>query len=612
MKQKNPAYGDRYKSTVERLNKYLYPSKQIAYWWMKLVSKINALAGVALVLYGYGFDLSTDELATVFFLVDISLGFFLLIYILRILYSFRRSDFLIRTWFEGILMLLITFNGLSHLLFDIRVLEEIISNAGIKQPYEVYRIGLMFFMLLLLLVEGVKLITRLASLQLKPATTFIGSFLLLILLGAMLLKMPALTVEQEKITWVDALFTSVSATCITGLSVVDTASYFTLKGQIVILLLIQIGGLGIVSFGTFFATFIRKGVGLKHQSLIQDFLSSENLSSSRGLLRQIIFITFTLEFIGAVLIFFTWNAEMYFESIWQKIYFSVFHSVSSFCNAGFSVLDQGMMHPVASISYMMQLSMSVLIVAGSIGFPVIQDVFSIPRLRERLAYPWKDWRLGSKIAVYTTFALIAFGTVSFFVLEYHQLLYEKTITEKLLISFFSIVNTRTSGFNTVDIAEIQTPTIILIVFLMFVGASPGSTGGGIKTTTFYIILVTAIGTIKGKKSIEISKRTISNDLIFKAFAIFTFAASYNIIAIFFLSITESDIAIERLVFEQFSAFATVGLSMGVTPNLSIAGKLILIVTMFLGRIGLLTLALSLSTKVISTAYKYPTEHVMVA
>jgi Trk-type K+ transport system membrane component len=188
----------------------------------------------------------------------------------------------------------------------------------------------------------------------------------------------------------------------------------------------------------------------------------------------------------------------------------------------------------------------------------------------------------------------------------------KRTGERLLMSFFLIVNTRTAGFNSFDLSLLSAPSVILCVFLMFVGASPGSTGGGIKTTTFYLILVTAVATIKGEKSISIEKRSISNELIFKAFAVFTFAVSFNIIAIFLLSITESGIAVERLVFEQFSAFGTVGLSMGLTPSLSAAGKIIVLSSMFVGRVGLLTLALALSNKVISTSYKYPSEHIMVA
>lgn len=612
MKPKEPVFWDRFKPLIEQLNTVLYPSKPLAYKLLKLSSRINVGIGLALVIYGYGFDLSKEELRTVFYMVDLSLAFFLLVYLLRILYSFRRADFLIRTWFEGILMLMIAINGTSHLLFNYRILEEVFRGAGVQEPYEFYRIVLMLFMLLLLLAEAIKLTTKFSSILIKPATLFIGSFVLLIISGTCILMLPALNVSGEHMPLIDALFTAVSAACVTGLTVVDTHTYFTLKGQIMLLLLFQLGGLGIVSFATFFATFIRNGVGLRHQSIIQDFLSSESLSSSKGLLRQIVLITVSVELLGALLIYITWPEEFVFNNPFEKVFYALFHSISAFCNAGFSVIEGGYTHPLITNSYLLQLITCIIIFIGGIGFPVLQDVCSISNMRERLKYPWKDWKLGSKIAVYTSVGLILFGTAWFFVLEYHQSLVSKSFTEKILISLFQSVNTRTSGFNSIDLSLVSTPTIILFVFLMFVGASPGSTGGGIKTTTFYLIVVTALATIQGKKSIEIDRRTISNDLVFKAFAVFTFAASFNIVAIFFLSITEREFAVERLVFEQFSAFATVGLSTGITPYLSIGGKLVLVLSMFVGRIGLLTLALALSTKVISTSYKYPQEHVMVA
>lgn len=612
MKPKKADYWDSFNPRVEQLNKFLYPAKQRAYEVMKWISNLNIFFGIALVVYAYGFNLSKEQLADAFLATDISLGIFLLIYLFRILFSFRRADFLLRTWFEGVLMFLIAINGFSHLIFNIRIIENMLIGVGINEPYEFYRIGLMFFMLLLLLVEGVKLTTRFSNLKLKPATTFIGSFLILILIGALLLMMPAMSRIGTSLSFIDALFTSVSASCVTGLTVVDTAHFFSLKGQIVILILIQLGGLGIVSFATFFATFIRKGVGLKHQSIIQDFLSAETLGGSKGLLRQIIGITFGLEMAGALLMYISWGPEVVFSHWAEKLFFSLFHSISAFCNAGFSTFGNGIVNPMVQQGYIFQLLICAQIILGGIGIPVLQDVFSIEKMRERMKYPWKEWKLGSKIAIYTSILLIVFGVMWMYVLEYHTLMAGKRTGERLLMSFFLIVNTRTAGFNSFDLSLLSAPSVILCVFLMFVGASPGSTGGGIKTTTFYLILVTAVATIKGEKSISIEKRSISNELIFKAFAVFTFAVSFNIIAIFLLSITESGIAVERLVFEQFSAFGTVGLSMGLTPSLSAAGKIIVLSSMFVGRVGLLTLALALSNKVISTSYKYPSEHIMVA
>ena len=295
------------------------------------------------------------------------------------------------------------------------------------------------------------------------------------------------------------------------------------------------------------------------------------------------------------------------------MFYSIFHAVSAFCNAGFSLFSNSLYEESVQSSYLLHIIVGITIIVGSLGFSTIQDLMSPAQLRERLEKPWKGWKLGSKIAVYTSVILIVIGTIVFFSLEIHNenTLANKTIFEQAISAFFQSTTARTAGFNTIDIGAMAIPSVVFMIFLMFIGASSGSTGGGIKTSTFLLITISAFATIRGRKYVEIGKRTISSELLNKAFSIFIFAASYNLLMIFLLTISDSDKPILELVFEQVSAFATVGLSMGITSDLSTFGKTVIIISMFIGRIGTLTLALALSGRDKCNSYQYPKAHLMV-
>jgi Trk-type K+ transport system membrane component len=358
------------------------------------------------------------------------------------------------------------------------------------------------------------------------------------------------------------------------------------------------------------------------------------LISAKSLLRRIIFITLSIEFIGFIFIFFSWDESLQFKGLGQKIFFSLFHSISAFCNAGFSLFEGGLYTDMLASDtplfsgdgdvivkkmYLLHFIIAILIILGGVGFGTIEDVLTPSKIRDRWLHPWKDLKISSKIAIKTTGWLIVLGIIGFMLLESHQLR-DRTIVEALNTAFFQSVTCRTAGFNTMsfgggaDDMALQNSTIILCIFLMFIGACPGSTGGGIKSSTFYLIARSSWASIKGQERIEISRRTIPNDLVRKAFSIFMFATTYNIIAIFLLAVTESsneNITILQIVFEQISAFATAGLSMGVTSDLSSLGKIIIIISMYIGRVGTLTLALALSNTVSTNSYRYPEGHVMV-
>ncbi len=598
---------------IERLNALLYESRGPVLRLARAANILASLTALGLILYQSGFYLTNKHLLWTDRGMHLIYIVFAVSYFVRLLYNFRRWDFLKSTWFEGLLMAVIVASGISHYFFDHSLFRSLFRDLGVESYKEVYRLLLIGTMLYIVAVEFVKVSTFLNRLRLKPATTFLFSFLLLVLIGTGLLMLPRMTPGHGHLSFFDAIFTSTSASCVTGLIIVDTATAFTFKGQLVILILMQLGGIGMVSFATFFATFLKRGVGLKHQAMLQDIMATESLFSAKGLLRRVIGVTLTVEVVAAVCIYFTWGPEVHFESNGQRIFFSIFHSVSAFCNAGFSLFTNGLSEAGVQTSHLLHIIIAGAIILGGLGFSTIQDVFSVRKLRERLAMPWKDWLLSSKIAIYSSLLLITFGTIMFFVLERNNQgsIGEMGVMEQMVASLFQSVTTRTAGFNTVDFSALATPTLVLFIFMMFIGGSSGGTAGGIKTSTFMIISVSAIAAIRGRKVVQFSKRTISTELIYRALSIFVFAASFNLIMIFLLTITDGNQDILFLVFEQISAFGTVGLSCGITDDLSTGGQVLIMISMFVGRIGTLTLALALSSGAISNNYSYPTAHIMV-
>lgn len=611
----------------ESINTTIYNSRDRVMFILQIVNALNLIFVLFSLIYSFGFNLSADEVTKIFNRLEISVIIFGLDYLTRLVYEFQRIEYIISNPLEsslmGILLVLLIGNAFGiPLLYDLNLFLQI---SDYRSFYEAL---VSTYLILMFVIQIARGSTLLSSIKVKPATTFIASFIILILLGTGFLMMPAMTKEGSTISFLDALFTSTSASCVTGLIVVDTATFFTFKGQLVLLVLIQLGGIGIVSFASFFATFLSQGVGIKQQAIIQDVLSSESLSSAKDMLKRVVWLTASIEITGAIAIFFTWGDNVHFDSFGQKLFFSIFHSISAFCNAGFSLFSGGLYEgAVASaenpyplpihMSYVMHLVICMIIILGSLGFSTIEDILSPQKLRERLEQPWREWSLGTQIAVNMTIVLVVLGTIGFYFIEIRKggLLEGKGFMESMVISFFQSVTTRTAGFNTVDFSMLAPTTIIMMIFFMFIGAAPGSTGGGIKTSTFLLLVISSLASIRNKKTVEIGKRSISNEIISRAFSIVAFAITYNFVCFFILSLTqpigENGVTVLNLFFEQISAFATVGLSMGITGNLTDASKIVLIVTMYIGRVGTLTLALALSKRVISNSYEYPSAHIMV-
>ena len=596
---------------AEALNRFLYESREKAYTFIRTITFISSVAAVGLLIYSFGFSLSPQEKKQVFYGFDIVFTIFVIAYLIRWLYAFRRLEFLRKHLFEGILIAIILLNGLSVYVFNYQLIPEFLALLDIEDPISFYQTVITIFIFILLFYEVAIAGSRLNYLSIKPPAAFLLSFLILILLGCGVLMMPEMTVRPGSMPFLDALFTSTSAVCVTGLIVVDTATYFTVNGQIVILLLIQLGGFGILSFASFFTLFLGQGVGIRHQAMLQDFLSSESLLTAKSLLGKVITITFFIEFLGFIFIFLTWGDNVPFNSLSQKLFFSLFHSVSAFCNAGFSLYSNGLYEEFVREAYVMHLVVVGLVFLGGIGFPVIQDIFSIPRMRERLQNPWKDWRLGTKVAVYVSLALLAFGTFTFYLLERNNTLGNLTFMEAMVTSLFQSTIARTAGFNTVDFSALRLPTYLIIIFLMFIGGSSGSIAGGIKTSTFYLVFASAIATIRGKLRLEIGHNYIGNTLLFRALSIFVFAVGYIALGTLLLTISEPGLAFMDLFFEEVSAFSTVGLSTGITPILNSYSKVIIILSMYIGRVGTITFAIAFVSRVTTQSYKYPKAHLMV-
>jgi len=568
-----------------------------------------SLIAITAIIYQHGFPKTPYTLNVTESIIEFSLIFYVSKFLIRIFYEFHPVDFILENRFEAIILSLIVVDQIISLLSGIQIIQQFMLLIGFPGIQTYYYLFVQFYFFIIIAVELGKAGRFIDYIKIGPSGLLALSFIFLILSGAGLLLLPEMTVSG--ISPIDALFTSTSACCVTGLVVVDTALCFTLKGKTVIMLLIQAGGLNIISFATLFATFYRTSAGVKMQSLIKDMVSADKMSNTRLLLQKIFLYSFFIEVSGAILLFITWPNEMIFKGLGDKIYFSVFHSVSAFNNAGFGLFTDNLYDITVRHAYNLQLVISALIFLGGIGFIVLEDVFGLRNIRNRRKIRWKRLQTHSRIALSTSAILVVAGAVVFYLVEYNHSISGYGIYGSIVSSIFQSVTCRTAGFNTVDFTHLGQPVLIFMMFLMFVGASPGSTGGGIKTTTFSVIIRSAISTIKGRKNVEIVKHTISNETINKAFSIALFSISLIFISTFILSVTEPDKSFMSLLFEEISAFGTVGLSTGITSSLSYAGKFIIILTMYIGRIGTLTLALAITKRIIYSKYRYSEINVLV-
>ena len=589
----------------ERLNIFLFDSKELVLQLLRIISLSLMVFVMIGVIYFYGFPKTQASIYFNTILVRGSLVFFLIRYLILFFYDFHPLRFIKERWVEGIILILFFIDAISPIFFDDLLFFQNLKVFVKNHSLLVFQI----YFILIALWELRLTAPRISGINIGPAKLLVLSFVILILGGTGMLMLPEMTVNHD-IRFLDALFTATSASCVTGLTVVDTGSFFTFKGQLIIMILIQLGGINIISFAAFFAIMSKRMGGLKYQSILKDLLSAEQLSDTRSLLRNILKWTIYIEVVGSILLYFSWE-NIPFASQGDRIFSSIFHSISAFNNGGFSLFSDNLYQIGIQNMIAFQLVISVLIITGGIGFFVLQDIFGVRKIWERFRFRWKEYSVMTRISIRMTSILLLAGTLAFFFLEQDTTLAGKTLSDQVITAFFQSVSTRTAGFNTVDMSLLSTPVLMFFMLLMFIGAGSGSTGGGIKISTFAIAIKASISTIRGKNYVEFFKRTIPNTIVNRAYSIIIFALAVISLSLFMLSISEPNIDFIKLVFEEFSAFATVGLSTGITPELNDFSKTIIISSMFIGRVGVLSIAMILSHRVVSRNYQYAKEAVMV-
>lgn len=440
------------------------------------------------------------------------------------------------------------------------------------------------------------------KITLSPARVLVGGFLGLILIGTILLSLPQASVEG-RLPVFDALFTATSAVCVTGLVVVDTGTHFTRFGQVVIMILIQAGGLGFMTMATLFFLILGKKITLKERLVMQEALNQFSLEGLVRLTKTILVFTLVIEGLAALILGLRFSIDMGFRT---GMYMGVFHSISAFCNAGFDLM--GSVGGASMTAYwndpLVNFVIIGLFVFGGLGFTVLVDIYN--------RRPIKKMALHSKFVLLITAILLVVGFLGVFILEYNnpETIGELSFIEKILPSLFTGATTRTAGFNSIDTGALNPATLFFMLVLMFVGASPASTGGGIKTTTFGVLLVSVAAMIKGKEEVNIFSRRLPMNIILKALAIIVIGLIVIGVATIILAQTEQQDFLQ-VVFEVVSAFGTVGLSTGITSELSVVGRGIIIVIMFMGRVGPLTMALAFGQRLRPSKIRHPEEKVLV-
>lgn len=434
--------------------------------------------------------------------------------------------------------------------------------------------------------------------RLRPGLIILAGFLSAIVIGAILLMLPVSSKSGTFTNLIDAFFVSNSAACTTALTPLDIGSHFSLFGLVVIMTLMQIGGIGYMLLSTLLMVLFRKNMFISEKLMIQETLHIYSPKDSFSLLRKIIIIAGTIEGAGAAILFLRWLPELGTK---KSLLYAAFHSISAFCNAGLTLPA----HFASLTAYrgdaIINLTMAVLAILGGLGFLVIADIFQNKR-----------FSLQSKIVIWTSAWLLVIGTLLILGIEFYngQTIGHLSFGDKFLTSFFHSVSARSAGFHTLAIGNMLRPTALVIIFLMFIGASTGGCGGGIKTTTFAVILATIFSTLKNKKNTIMFERRIPPEIVRRAFAIFFLMFAIVIAGIISLNITE-EFSIFELSFEAFSAMANVGFSFGITPLLTNSGKITIIAITFLGKAGILSMLMGLSGEHSRSVIEYPKEGISI-
>ncbi len=601
----------------ERINLLIYDSKPGVLGTLSFLNVLVSLTAIGVLIYLYGFHITPETRAMCFSIIQASFGFYIARFIIKLIYDFNPKKFIRDNWFEAIIIFILLVEGVAYNFFNGVILEPVFQSIGFNEFGTISTIFVQLYIFIIILNNLFKQRNFKPWMKIHPGWLFTISISLMTLIGGLLLMLPEMSNVEGGLPFTDSLFLSMSSVSVTGLSTVDIAETLTFKGQVVVLILIKLGGLNTIAFGALMLVVAKFGVGIKYHEVIEDFVNRDSILKAKSMLAKIVLWATAFEVIGIILLFIGFGNQGVFADSGERFFQAVFHGVSGFNNAGLSTLEGGLMHPDVIHNTFIQTIILILFFLGGFGMIYVFDVFEVRRIRQRMKTPWKSFEFGTKISLYFTLGLLLLGAVVFFIFEWNGTMEGKNSLDMVVTAFFESMTTRNAGFNVVDTAELSVPVLIIFLFLMFIGASSGSAGGGIRTSTFAIMWASVLSTIRGKKHTELFKRTISNDLVLKAYAIFLFFIIGNIIGPFILAISEADLLASGkydfmdLVFEHVSAASTVGLSTGITSELSTVGKFVLIVAMFIGRVGTLTLAYLVGKRVMSKNYKYPSGHTMV-
>ncbi len=626
------AFPGKAKSVITQFRKLITRLVDATLLWISLTALLLAI-------YDIGFTNLPETKAQFFTAYIVFIAIFFIAFLFRNLLTFVGKSFTFKDNWGQLGLLLLSLLFLLGVLFWPSLFKSYHQDVDAMLTN-----ALIYIIILLVFIEEIS--NRSANIHLiasNPAIILSISFAFIIFIGALLLMLPnasadVMSTTGKRLTFVDALFTSTSAVCVTGLIVVDTAHDFTRLGQIIIMILIQIGGLGIMTFTNFFAFFFKGASSFQNQLLVKDLINADQIGQVFKTLIKIIVVTFSIEIIGAMFIFFSIDTTT-MPSLNERLFFAVFHSVSAFCNAGFSTFTSGLYEEPIRYNYNIHLIVAMLIILGGIGFVILFDYYTYLKniikdklyrflKSERYYYTRPVVSLNTKIVVYTTLILLIVGTLLYGFFEYdHSLAEHPSWWGKAVTSFFGSVTPRTAGFNSVNMSLLAAPTIMIYLLLMWIGASPGSTGGGIKTTTFAIGTLNFISVARGKKQIEIGWKEVPGEAVRRSFAIIALSLIVIGLSVFFVTYFEennqgimtvnNNETLVNIAFECFSAFGTVGLSLGITAKLTAASKIVLIITMFIGRVGTLTLLIGLINVLAimpskGNLYQYPKEEIFIS
>lgn len=581
----------------------LYHEKYVDPYINKALRVISFIAHLASV-----FMIATSILEFGFHLTDAQMGHVNWLYFwVWIIYLIDRGSHLILKkrlyWKSSYSFLGWSINGLLILT----LIPIIVTFLGIDDSGGIMRIlnNRVFHVLVLFVISLIDIsdeVIRFLGQKSNPAFVMAISFMIIILIGSGLLLMPRCLQPGVHITWVDSLFTSTSAVCVTGLTSVDISTTFTRFGQLVILALIQMGGLGVMTITSFFALFFMGNTTIYNQMVVRDMVSSKSLASLWSTLLNIFGFTAFLELIGAVAIFLSIHGTIGLDS-GEEVFFSVFHSISAFCNAGFSTYKDGLSaHTLMQGHCMLYLFISIIIIMGGIGYPVLVNFKTIVYRHLQEIWRWMHGRryvsfsipnlfdLNTKIVLHTTILLLLFGFVFIAIFEWNNAFYGMGIGEKLTHSFFNAVCPRTAGFTSVGLNNMCIQTIFIYILLMWIGGSSQSTAGGIKVNAFAVVMLNIRAIIHGTTRVEFGNRELSLDSIRRANATVFVSICVLAVSIFLMTLLEPNLPLKSVVFECVSALGTVGSSLGLTTELGNGGKMLIAMLMFVGRVGMVTMA----------------------